>query len=117
METPENPYQQANITATIRATATTAGVRCTRPMERNGRNQTAVPTKKQIKKISAAQRCSSCAARTPATRNGGQRLIPVKNPSASAPDLIGRDASPIRTNSLVVSNTSCYALLLGYFSY
>ena len=76
METPENPYQHASRTATIRATVTTAGVRCTKPMERNGRNHTAVPTKKQTKKSSAADKCSSCAARTPATRNGGQRLIP-----------------------------------------
>src|SRR5208282_1450952 len=98
IETPEKPYQHASITATILATVSTAGVRLSKPIERNGKNQTAVPTKKQTKKSSAAERCSSCAARNPATRNGGQRLIPVKNPSASAPDRRPLGASPIRTS-------------------
>ncbi len=100
METPENMYQQASKTATMRATVTTAGVRRTNPRERKGRNQTAVPAKKKRKKTSDADRWGSCAARTPATRNGGQRLAPVRNPSARAPESSGRGASPICTRRL-----------------
>src|SRR5208337_3036637 len=106
MEIPENPYQTASRSATMRATATTAGVRLRNPKDRNGKNQTAVPAKKQEKNKSAADRWASCAARTPATRKGGQRLIPVRNPRASAPERFATGASPICTRLAVVFATT-----------
>ena len=98
MENPEIPYQHASKTATIRATVTTAGVRCTNPMERNGKNHTAVPTKKQTKKSSAAGKCSSCAARTPPAP---PPAAPQSSPSARIARCLPARSQPARSTHAV----------------
>src|SRR5271165_7040176 len=83
----------------MRATVVTPSSRRIQPIPANGTNQTDVPRKNMAKKRRAAAMLGASAARTPAATNGGQRLTPVRKPSAAAPGR-GRPAgAPIVTNS------------------
>src|SRR4051812_5831552 len=69
----------------MRATVISASLRTTQPNPANGTNQIEVPAKNTPKKTNAPVKLPNCAARIPATTNGGQKFNPVKNPSIATP--------------------------------
>src|SRR5208337_421092 len=86
-------------TIAILATEVTASLRATQPRPTKGTNQTEVPTKNTAKKSRAAATLPNSAALTPAATNGGQRLKPVRKPSAAAPGTPRFLVTPMLTSS------------------